>query len=322
MQRKKTVLITGITGQDGAYLSQLLLQHDYSVVGIVRGYTNSSFAGLEYLGIKKDVTIVECDLLDLSHIIKILKEYQPDEIYNLAAQSSVSLSFAQPIGTVTFNTLSVFNLLEAIRLTDPKIKFYQASSSEMYGQVKGLPITEESYINPVSPYAVSKAAAHWTCTNYRNTFNMFICCGILFNHESVLRSGNFFIKKVISDSIRISHGQADKLEVGNIDIRRDFGYAPAYVHAMFLMMQHEHPDSYVICSGRSVSLREIIEIVFDRFEIPASRLTINRQFFRPSEIKDIYGCSKKAEDAFNWRYTLDAKSLIHLLIDEELKLYA
>ena len=196
--------------------------------------------------------------------MRIFKEYEPNEVYNLAAQSSVSLSFAQPIGTFQFNTLSVFNLVEAIKQFDSKIKFYQASSSEMFGEVKHLPITEDTEFHPKSPYAISKAAAHWTCVNYRESYNLFICCGILFNHESHLRTDTFFVKKVIREAIKIKKGLSDKLTVGNLNIKRDIGYAPQYVEAMYKMMQQPKADSYLICTGSSVSLKYITEYIFNK----------------------------------------------------------
>ena len=208
-------IITGISGQDGSYLAKLLLEKGYQVIGLVRSTTSSNLNGLNYLNIRNKVLIEECDLQDLSQIITCIQKYQPTEIYNLAAQSSVSLSFAQPIGTFHFNTISVFNLLEAIKLTNKQIKFYQASSSEMFGEVKKLPITEDTEFHPKSPYAISKAAAHWTCVNYRESYNLFICCGILFNHESHLRNENFFVKKIISNAHKIKNGTLDVLKVGD-----------------------------------------------------------------------------------------------------------
>ena len=235
MQSNKTAIITGISGQDGAYLASILLTKGYRVIGLVRSYFDRDLIGLKYLGIQEKVSIEKCDLTDFSQVIKLISKYQPDEIYNLAAQSSVSLSFLQPIGTFQFNTISVFNILEAIKMVNGKIKYYQASSSEMYGKVKNLPITEATVLHPLSPYAISKAAAYWTCTHYRESYGIFIGNGILFNHESYLRSPNFFVKKVISDSLKIIRGELDELLVGNIDVKRDFGYAPRYVEAMYLM---------------------------------------------------------------------------------------
>lgn len=315
---KKTAFITGISGQDGAYLAALLIENNYSVIGMVRSQGSTELRGLEYLGIRKAVIIEECDLLDISQIIKLLFQYKPTEIYNLAAQSSVSMSFKQPIGTFRFNTMSVYNLLEAIKLVDKEIKFYQASSSEMYGKVNSLPITENSVLHPVSPYAISKAAAHWSCIHYRESYNMFVCCGILFNHESHLRGNNFFMKKIIIDSIRISRGELQELQVGNIDIARDFGFAPFYVEAMYLMMQAEKADDYIICSGSSVQLRHIIEYVFTKLGIDKTRYTISQELYRPADIEDIYGDPHKAHEELGWNYSLTYKNLVDKLLEEEL----
>ena len=296
----KTAFITGITGQDGAYLSQLLLAKGYKLVGLVRSASNANTKGLAYLGVEKQVIFEECDLLDITKIIKLFNQYQPTEIYNLAAQSSVSVSFSQPIGTLQFNALSVLNILEATRIVNPKIKFYQASSSEMYGKVSDLPITEKTAFHPLSPYAISKATAHWTTVNYREAYGLFACCGVLFNHESYLRSGNFFVKKIVRDCISIHYKQKEYLEVGNIDIKRDFGYAPKYVEAMWLMLQQPIADDYLICSGASVSLRSIILHIFNRFNIDPDRLVIKESLFRPTEIADNYGIADKAKKQLNW----------------------
>ncbi|WP_199560980.1 GDP-mannose 4,6-dehydratase [Mucilaginibacter hurinus] len=313
----KTALITGITGQDGAYLSQLLLRKGYKVVGLVRSYSHVNIWGLEYLGLQKDVEIVECDLSDLSQVMSIIAEYRPDEIYNLAAQSSVSLSFKQPIGTIHFNIVSVLNILEAIRMLNSACKFYQASSSEIFGEAM-LPLTEGSYINPISPYSISKASAHWITKNYRESYGIFSCSGLLFNHESYLRSDNFFVKKVILQAIEISEGRADTLEVGNVDIKRDFGWAPRYVEAMYLMLQQDVPDDFVICSGQSVSLRSVIDYVFNYFNLSADRVVISEKLFRPTEIHDIYGDNIKAKTQLGWEYQLSFYDVLKILIEEEL----
>ena len=249
---------------------------------------------------------------------KILRQYQPDEIYNLAAQSSVSLSFNQPIDTFSFNTLSVFNLLEAVKIVNSGIKVYQASSSEMFGSISHLPITEDTEFHPRSPYAISKAAAHWTCVNYRESYGVFVCCGILFNHESYLRSTNFFMKKVIREAIEIKYTGRDVLEVGNLDIKRDFGYAPKYVEAMYLMMQKEQPGNYLICSGHSVSLREIVNTVFDKLGINKQKIVISKELYRPADIEDIYGDPQKAKKELEWDYNMTLDKLINLLLEEEL----
>ena len=311
-------IITGISGQDGSYLAKLLLEKGYQVIGLVRSTTSSNLNGLNYLNIRNKVLIEECDLQDLSQIISCIQKYQPTEIYNLAAQSSVSLSFAQPIGTFHFNTISVFNLLEAIKLTDKKIKFYQASSSEMFGEVKKLPITEDTEFHPKSPYAISKAAAHWTCVNYRESYNLFICCGILFNHESYLRNENFFVKKIISNAHKIQNGTLDVLKVGDLNIKRDIGYAPKYIEAMYQMMQQPKADNYLICTGKSVSLSYIVEYIFNKLDIPASKIIVDKSLFRPSEIKDIYGSTEHINKNLNWHYDLTINELLDILLEEEM----
>ncbi len=315
----KTVIITGISGQDGAYLSALLLGKGYTIVGLVRRDGNIRLAGLEYLGIRDKVIIEECNLLDISGIIKLLRQYKPVEVYNLAAQSSVSASFREPIDTFHFNTISVFNLLEAIKRVDATIKFYQASSSEMYGRVNNLPITEDSVLHPVSPYAISKASAHWTCINYRESYKLFVCCGILFNHESYLRGDNFFVKKIITDSIKIKEKKLDRLNVGNVDISRDFGYAPLYVEGMYLMMQAEKPADYILCSGRPIKLKSIIEHVFSRLGIDNKYYCVSKELYRPSEIDEIFGDSSKAKDILGWDYSMSFESVLDKLLEENLK---
>lgn len=216
----KTALITGITGQDGAYLSKFLLEKNYKVIGITRNLQSGNLNGLNFLGVDYDVQLVEANVFDLSNIIRLLEKYKPDEFYNLAAQSSVGLSFEQPIGTLEYNIISVANILEAIRIVDKKIKIYQSSSSEMYGNVakEKQPIDEEFIIHPASPYAISKAATHWTCVIYREAYNLFISSGILFNHESVLRRQNFVTKKIISSAIKIKNKALDSFKVGNTSI--------------------------------------------------------------------------------------------------------
>lgn len=316
----KVAIITGITGQDGAYLTRLLLNNNYKVIGLVRESSNE-FTGLNYLGLLDRVEIIECNLLDIVQFTKILNLFNPNEVYNLAAQSSVSQSYKDPIGTFQFNTISVFNIIEAIKNTNPDIKLYQASSSEMFGKVGKLPITEASLIHPVSPYAISKVAAHYTCVNYRESYNLFICCGILFNHESYLRNNNFFIKKVIKESIEISLNKRKNLQVGNIDIKRDFGYAPKYVEAMYLLMQQDKPSDYLICSGQSISLRDIIYYVFEKLNIDKSLCVINEKFYRPSDIEDIYGTNEKAKKELSWDYDYNFFAVLDLLIEEELMNY-
>jgi len=316
---KRTAIITGISGQDGAYLSELLLSKDYQVIGIVRSYTSSTLNNLKYLGIDKKIKLIECDLTDITSILSLIKKNKPHEIYNLAAQSSVGLSFEQPFGTILFSATSVLNFLESIRITDKGIRFYQASSSEMFGKVTKLPVKEDSPMHPLSPYAISKATAFWSVINYRESYGLFGCNGILFNHESYLRTDTFFVKKVIQNSIEIAKGKLDRLTVGQIDLKRDFGYAPEYVKAMWLMLQHSNPDDYSICSGSSVSLREIIHYVFKKLSIPLDKLIIDETLFRPIDIMNIYGDNSKAKKILGWNYELNFFQVLDILIEEEMK---
>lgn len=314
-------IITGVNGQDGAYLSKLLLEKNYKVIGLLRNQKSVNLKNLNYLGIASKIIYENCDLTNLGDIINIINKYQPKEIYNLASQSSVGMSFNNPIETLEFNILSTAKILEAIKLLNKNIKFYQASSSEMFGSANSLPFTEKSILHPVSPYGISKASSHWITVNYRESFGLFATSGILFNHESVLRGNNFIIKKIISTAFDIMNGKKERLEVGNIDIKRDFGYAPKYVEAMYLMMQQEEPDDYVISSGKSISIRDIIYYVFDKLNIPKSKIIINKNFFRPNEIKDIYGDSAKAKKILNWNYEMSFFDVLDILIKEEQKFY-
>lgn len=316
---KKIAIITGITGQDGSYLSQFLLKKDYEVVGLIRPEVEENYSGFEYLGIKEHITFKECDLLNLKNIVTIFEELKPVEVYNLAAQSSVGLSFEKPLETINFNILSVVNLLEAIKNTDKNIRFYQASSSDMFGNIDQLPVTEKSIIHPTSPYGISKAAAHWTTVNYRESYGLFACCGILFNHESCLRTPSFFVKKVIQSAIKIKNGELDKLRVGNIELCRDFGYAPDYVKAMWLMLQQEKANDYLICSGKSISLREIIEYVFEKLSIDKNKIITDKSLFRPNDINNIYGTNERARLELGWEYDRTFFDVLDVLMEEEKK---
>lgn len=313
----KTAIISGITGQDGAYLSRLLLKRGYEVVGLTRSYANASVYGLKYLGIAERITIEECDLLDISGLLKILARYKPDEFYNLSAQSSVGLSFEQPIGTIHFNTISVLNILESIRILKLDTRFYQASSSEMFGRVDQLPINDKTPLHPLSPYAISKATAYWTGINYRESYGIFVVNGILFNHESYLRSPNFFVKKVVRGALQIKKGELDHLTVGNLKIKRDFGYAPEYVEAMFLSLNSDSPDDYFICSGSSIGLGDIADYVFEKLNIPSSKLVVDPAFYRPTEIVDLYGDNQKARKELKWDYSKSFFEVLDMLLAEE-----
>ena len=317
MQNKKTALITGISGQDGAYLAKLLLGQGYSVVGLTRHMSASALSGLTYLGIADKVHVTECDILNFSSVKNVLLKHSPTEIYNLAAQSSVAASFKEPLATIQFNVISVSNLLQAVFQICPKTKFYQASSSEIFGRVTQLPVSEQTLIHPVSPYAISKAAAHWSVVNYREAFGLFACSGILFNHESFLRPASFFVKKVISESLAIEAGTQTHLRVGNIEVKRDFGYAPDYVEAMWLMLQQETPSDFLVCSGISISLRQIIEHVFSRLGIKTDRIIIDPDLYRPAEIIDLYGEPKNAKSKLNWSYERSFFDVLDLLLAEQ-----
>jgi len=315
----KTAVITGISGQDGPYLAKLLLEKGYKVIGTVRSYRCANTKNFEYLGIQNTILIEELDLLDMANTIRIIQKYKPDEIYNLAAQSSVGLSFDQPFGTFSFNTVSVNNLLESIRLFSPHIKLYQASSSEMYGKVKTMPITLETPMHPISPYGVSKMASYFMITTYRESYDLFVCNGVLFNHESFLRSNNFFIKKVIRDSIAIKNKKLDKLVVGNLNVKRDFGYAPNYVEAMWKILQSDKADDYIICSGKSILLKDIVEYVFEKLDIDKTLIIEDQKLFRPNEIEEIYGDNSKAKENLNWQYEYSFFDVLDILLDEEMR---
>jgi GDPmannose 4,6-dehydratase len=313
----KTAIISGITGQDGSYLSKLLINKNYRVIGLTRSHSNLNISNFKYLGIEKKIIIEECDLLDFSSIIKVLLKYKPEEFYNLAAQSSVGISFEQPIGTINYNTQSVLNIFESVRILKLDTKIYQASSSEMYGKVAMLPVNEETLLHPLSPYAISKASGYWIGINYRESYKLFSVNGILFNHESFLRSSNFFVKKVIKTSLEIKKGLKSELRVGNIDVSRDFGYAPDYVEAMWLSLQQEKSSDYIICSGKSISLREIILYVFDFLNIKNDKLVEDESLFRPTDIKDIYGDNTKAKKILGWEYDKSFFDVLGNLIEEE-----
>lgn len=314
---RKTAIITGITGQDGAYLSKLLLEKNYRVIGLVRIDFEESLFGLRYIKTLDHVIIRKCNLLNINDIIDIITEYKPVEIYNLAAQSSVGISFEQPWDTINFNILSVLNILEAIKKIDRRIKFYQASSSDMYGNIDSLPVTERSIIHPSSPYGISKASAHWIAVNYRESYNLYVCSGILFNHESYLRTPNFFVKKVILNCLDIQEGLRAVIHVGNIDLKRDFGYAPDYIKAMWLMLQQEVAKDYIVCSGSSVSLRDILYYVFEKLEISKEKIIIDPGLYRPNDIHNIYGDKTKAENELGWTYNRSFFEVLDKLIEEE-----
>jgi GDPmannose 4,6-dehydratase len=315
--QNKTALIAGITGQDGAYLSKLLIDKQYQVIGVVR--QNDDFSRLEYLNIRDKITFVTCDLLQLTEVKHVLKLYKPCEVYNFAAQSSVTLSIKEPYQTLNFNIMSVVNLLEAIRLVDYSIKFFQASSCEMFGAAEILPTNEMTPFKPLNPYAVSKVSAHLIVVNYRKAFNLFACNGILFHHESYVRQPDFFVKKVIRQALEIQCGMRDVLTVGNLDVARDFGYAPDYVQAMWLMLQHSMPDDYVVASNQSVLLRDIVYYVFDRLGISRDKIVHDDRLLRAAEIKKTLGDNTKIKTTLKWEYNRSFYHVLDILLEEEAK---
>lgn len=315
----KTAVITGISGQDGAYLSKLLIDNRYKVIGIVRPNSSRGINNLIYLGLKDKIIIKEINLLSIDEVKNLIISYRPDEIYNLAAQSSVGDSFHNPHETFSFNTGSLNNLLEVIRLHSSKTKLYQASSSEMYGKVDKLPITLCTKMNPLSPYAVSKVSSYYMIKAYRESYNLFVSNGILFNHESYLRSNNFFIKKVISGALEIKLGKKKKLRLGNLDLKRDFGFAPSYVEAMWKMLQIKSPSDFIICSGVSLSLREIVEYIFEKFNLSKTLIEEDLSLFRPNEIVDIYGDNSISKKTLKWEYNLSFYDVLDKIIVEEIK---
>jgi len=333
----KVALITGIRGQDGAYLAKLLLEKGYEVYGADRRSGEGGFWRLKELGIEKDVKVVYMDLLEFTNILRTIEKIKPDEIYNLAAQSFVAASFEQPILTSDINSLGTLRLLEVIRTVKPDTKFYQASTSEMFGKAKTLPLNEESYFYPRSPYAVSKLFAHWITVNYREAYNIFACSGILFNHESPLRGTEFITRKVSLAVARIKYGKQDKLVVGNLDAKRDWGYAPEYVYGMYLMLQNDKPEDFVLATGESHSVREFIEEAFKvaGFEIywegreleekgrdaktGKVLVEVSPEFYRPAEVDVLVGDYSKAKKILGWEPKTTFKELVRIMVEEDLR---
>jgi GDPmannose 4,6-dehydratase len=319
----KTAIITGISGQDGPYLAKLLLNNGYEVIGTTRNVDKASLFKLAYLGIQERVSIVESTLNSPKEVDRLFKEVNPDEVYNLAAQSSVGVSFVNPIGAFQSNLLSVSYMLDALKNSGKEVKFYQASSSEMFGNINQLPVKEDSYFHPSSPYGISKAAAHWLTINYRESYEMFAVCGILFNHESCLRGVDYVTKKIIRGSIEISEGRRDILKLGNLDVTRDWGYAPKYVEAMWLMLQQKLPQDYLVCSNSCLSLKDFVINVFKQLNLDFSRhVEIDKALYRAVDLEKMWGDNTKARDELGWSYNLTSDKLIELLIEDEFKFMA
>lgn len=311
------MLITGITGQDGAYLAQLLLEKNYTVYGVIRN-NNIYDHNLRYLNIIDKVTLLPLDFSHCEAFADILCLYDIKEVYHLAAQSSVGYSFNNPHQTIKENFNLTANLLEQVRLSNRNIKFYNSVSSEIFGNQIVLPITEQSIINPISPYGLSKAFSLQLGKLYRDLYEMFVCNGILFNHESELRRGNFFINKIINEAIQIKLGNQEKLRIGNLNIKRDFGYAPNYVEAMYLMMQQNNADDYIVCSGISLYLSDILDYVLSKLEINNDVVLVDDSLIRDDEIFDIYGDNQKIK-SIGWQYEMTFFEVLDKIIENKLE---
>ena len=313
----KTALITGITGQDGGYLAEFLLSKGYKVIGMVRRTSTINFSRIQH--IQDQIEIVQGDLLDQMSIIGILQEYRPQEVYNLAAQSFVPTSFTQPVLTGEFTALGVTRMLEAIRIVDPTIRFYQASSSEMFGKVQEVPQRESTPFYPRSPYGVAKLYGHWITINYRESYDLYACSGILFNHESPRRGLEFVTHKITYGAAKIKLGLATELRLGNLDARRDWGYAGDYVQAMWLMLQQDAPDDYVVATGQTWSVRQFVEAAFSRVGLDWEKYVVqDAKFYRPAEVDLLVGDPTKAHDELGWEPTVDFQSLVNMMVDADM----
>ncbi|RWL82723.1 MAG: GDP-mannose 4,6-dehydratase [Mesorhizobium sp.] len=321
----KTALITGITGQDGAYLAQLLLSKGYEVHGLARRSSTADVntMRLKWLGIEDDVRIVDGDITDLSGLTRTMRDVRPDEVYNLAAQSFVKSSWQQPILTSNVTGIGVTNVLEALRLEVPGARFYQASSSEMYGLIQEPMQSETTPFHPRSPYAVAKAYGHWITVNYRESFGLHASSGILFNHESPLRGIEFVTRKVTDAVARIKMGLARELRLGNIDARRDWGHSRDYVRAMWLMLQQGEPDDYVVATGRTTTVRDMCRIAFEHVGLKMDdHLVIDPDLFRPAEVEILLGNPAKAKAKLGWEATISLEEMIREMVDADLARHA
>jgi GDPmannose 4,6-dehydratase len=314
---KKTALVTGVTGQDGSHLADFLLEQGYQVVGMVRRTSTVNFDRIRH--IQDRLTLIQGDLLDQSSLVDVLREAHPQEVYNLAAQSFVPTSWKQPVLTGEFTALGVTRILEAVRMVDPTMRFYQASSSEMFGKVQQVPQNEKTPFYPRSPYGVAKVYGHWITVNYRESYNLFACSGILFNHEGPRRGLEFVTHKVTHGAARIKLGLARELRLGNLESRRDWGYAPDYVRAMWLMLQQPEPDDYVVASGQTHSVREFCEIAFGYLGLDYHDFVIqDDRYFRPAEVDLLVGDATKARQKLGWQPTVSFEDMIRMMVDCDL----
>jgi GDPmannose 4,6-dehydratase len=338
MENQKIAMVSGITGQDGGYLAKLLLEKGYKVLGLYRRGATDTFSRLREHGIFEKIELLDFDLLEFSNICRLLRKFQPDEFYNLAAQSFVSASWEEPIYTTQADGMGVLYILEAIREFSPKTKFYQASTSEMFGKVQEIPQSETTPFYPRSPYGVAKLMAHWACVNYRESFNVFACSGILFNHESPMRGKEFVTRKITDYFADIFYKKTDKpVELGNLDAKRDWGFAGDYVEMMWLMLQQNEPDTYVIATGETHSIREFAEYAgricgFDiewhgtgMEEMGIDKKTkktlvkVNPDFYRPAEVELLLGNPEKAERKLGWKPKVCFKELCEMMMNTDIK---
>jgi len=339
MQKIKRALITGITGQDGAYLAELLLEKGYEVTGTYRRTSSVNFWRIEELGIQSHpkLKLVEYDLTDLSSSIRLLQTAQPDEVYNLAAQSFVGVSFEQPMTTAEITGIGPVNLLEAIRIVNPRIRFYQASTSEMFGKVQAVPQKEDTPFYPRSPYGVAKLYAHWMTVNYRESYGIFGSSGILFNHESPLRGREFVTRKITDSVAKIHLGKLDVLELGNMDAKRDWGFAKEYVEGMWRILQADHPDTYVLATNRTETVRDFVTMAFkavdvalewsgkDEHEVGTCKKTgqvlvrVNPKFYRPAEVDLLIGDPAKAHKELGWKPSTTLEQLCQMMVEADLR---
>ena len=314
----KRALITGVTGQDGSYLAEFLLDKGYDVIGMVRRSSTVNFERITHL--MDHIEFVSGDLLDQMSLVEILRTHSPDEVYNLAAQSFVQTSFAQPVLTGETTALGVTRVLDAIRIADDSMRFYQASTSEMFGKVHEVPQSETTPFHPRSPYGVAKVYGHWITVNYRESYDLHASSGILFNHESPRRGLEFVTRKITHGAAQIALGQATELRLGNLDAKRDWGFAGDYVEAMWRMLQQEAPDDFVICTGETHSVREFCEFAFGRAGLDyKDHVVVDERFFRPAEVDLLVGDAAKAEAQFGWRARTRFSQLVEMMVDHDLE---
>jgi GDPmannose 4,6-dehydratase len=313
-----TAMITGITGQDGSYLAEFLLEKGYQVIGMVRRSSTVTFERIEHL--QDDIVLIQGDLHDQSSLVDVIERYRPDEVYNLAAQSFVPTSWNQPVLTGEVTALGVTRLLEAVRLVNPDARFYQASSSEMFGKAKAVPQNEQTPFHPRSPYGVAKVYGHWITVNYRESYNMYAVSGILFNHESPRRGLEFVTRKISNGVARIKLGLAKNLRLGNLEAQRDWGFAGDYVKAMWMMLQQEEPQDYVVGIGKTHSVRQLCENAFNYVSLNYEDYVVQDPlFYRPAEVDLLIADPAKARDELGWNPNISFEELVHLMVEADLK---